>query len=210
MTAFETSLLIAAETVSPEIIDLFAQAQGRTLPALRSIENYQLRRSMGPLMLRAHLCELLADRKTLDTPSWSVKTDPLRMASIRFFNEDLQASFRLLKERNTYPGAIPTAVAGTKRSADWNPALFGEESSHRLLCTFDIYRIESHEHWETPLRFIRALAAPQFGKPVPYDLSIPLIAEPGFYAGRSFETRDDEDLFAFASADENEVSSNQV
>lgn len=204
MTNFETSLLAAAELVAPELLDLIARAQEDTLPSLRKLNDHALRQCFGPLMLRAHVAQELSRRKSLDTDGWLVTTDPLHMASIKLFNPDLDASFRFLKERQTYPGSVPTAKAGTRREIDWQPSFFGAPRANTLLWLFDIIGIESSERWETPSRFVRPLGSVQYGKPVPYDLSVPLIAEPGFYASRTFDTHDDADFFAQFSRTENE------
>lgn len=207
MTSFETSLLAAAEVVAPELTDLFAATQAHTLTALKTLTDYEARRVMAPTMMRAHLTQSLRGRKTLDTDGWHIKLDSLHMMSIRLTHPDLNANFRLLKERDTYPGSIPTAKPGTLRSGSWNPTLFDTPTKNELLWLYDIINVEDHEHWEIPLRFVRATGTAAYGKPVPYDLSIPLVAQTGFYANRTFSTNDDTDFFATLRREENESTS---
>ncbi|MBC9944764.1 hypothetical protein ICL81_09610 [Leucobacter sp. cx-328] len=207
MASFETSLLAASEVVAPELTDLFATAQSHVLPALKDFKDHETRRVIAPLMLRAKLSEALKGRQTLDTEGWHVHRAPLQMMSITLTHPELNARFRLMKERDSYPGGIPTAKPGTQRSGSWNPGLFETVSKNELLWLYDITNIQDKERWEIPLRFVRTIGIPTYGNAVPYDLSIPLVAQAGFYADRTFSTADDTDFFANLRREENESNS---
>lgn len=200
MTSFETLVSHEVQALAPELTERFADAQGKASGAISGFSHPPTRRLIAAMTLRAALCEGAAQYPELDAKGWRMQADPHHMMSITLFNADLNMSWKILKERKSYPGGISPARRGTKGAAFFMgmEPLFGKPDVDRLLLLFDIKGWESKEDWEIPLRVVRSLSIPRYGDKVPLDFSLPVVGDAGFYENMPFvpDGIPDEDLFA--------------
>jgi len=200
MTSFETLVGREVQALAPELADRFASAQDKASRAVADFSDPATRKLISAVTLRAALCESAAQEPELEAPGWSIHAEPHHMMSLTLINPQLNMSWKILKERQSYPGGVSPARRGTRGAAFFNGTrpLFGDPELKRLLLLFDINGWERKNDWEIPLRVVRALDLPNYGAKVPLDFSIPVVADAGFYESLPFipEGLAGEDLFA--------------
>lgn len=162
---------------------------------------------MRPMVARAALREYL-EKEGLPA-DWQVDGNPQAMGQLYFSAPDLNLKLRFLKERRkTYPGGVPIAGKNPARQKTWS--LFSEDdlgvtqpkpSTNELLLLWDYAKKESVTGGFT-LRIVRPIAPGIYGKPVPYDLDIALMAGGNIFTNRTFAgDSDDEDFFGSTEID---------
>lgn len=198
----------ASSDLAEPLIDAFSASIAHVEREAKRYSQFRFP-SMRPMMLRASVRMELENGLLPEGARLAGKPQQNCQLLIEYQN----LSFRVLKEnRELFPGGTPVAGRNQARRAYYQQMSFEDMLSQggeieglpvKLILLWDWQDVENRDQGVN-LRVVHPIGTgTSSGKPVPVDLSIPIISDAGFYDSLKFETKEEEqDFFATKIASE--------